>query len=158
MEEPTTTSPPQEKSTAESAITLPNQEQAIKWLIEVAQVAVAHVQRQDKFEEVYSNNFHFELSAWDLKILFGQLEQHAGQGEVDWRTAITLGWAQAKILEYYLRANIAYREKLDGKIIVPRRVVPGLTEPTEEAKKSDPNAQALYEAYLKIHREVFGQE
>jgi len=127
------------------------------WLPELAEAIRDHVVKQNKFKSVYSNNFHLETSAWDLKILFGQLEQHTGNGEVDWHTAVTLPWTQAKILVYYLRLNMAYQEKVDGKVCIPRRVVPQPpTPPTEEKLKSDPNAQAMYETYLKIHSEMFG--
>jgi hypothetical protein len=127
------------------------------WLIDLAGAISDHVSRQNKFKSVYANNFYLEPSAWDLKILFGQLEQHTGSAEVDWHTAVAMPWSQVKVLIYYLRMNMALQEKVDGKICIARRVVPTPPEaPTEEKLKADPNAQELYETYLKIHSEMFG--
>lgn len=107
------------------------------------------------FEAVYANNSHFEASVWDLKILFGQLEQHTGKSIVDWHTAITIPWMQAKLLDYYLRINIALHEIESGsRININPRVLPSKAglPPTD-----DSNAQALYEASVKIYNEMFGE-
>jgi hypothetical protein len=107
------------------------------------------------FESVYANNSNFEPSVWDLKIIFGQLEQHTGNAEVDWHTAVTMPWMQAKLLCYYLRVNLAIHEAQNGPISVHRNVIPILQPPVAGAA-SDTNAQQVYEIITKIHAEVFG--
>ena len=109
------------------------------------------------FEDVYANNARFEASAWDLKILFGQLEQHTGTPTIDWRTAVTIPWSQAKILSYYLRLNLAFHEFQNGPISIPGRVVPPVyPAPTEKQLKDDPRAMEVYETNKRIHTEMFG--
>lgn len=108
-----------------------------------------------EFTSVYANNTYFESSAWDLKIIFGQLEQHTGKATVDWNTAVTLPWAYAKVLLYYLQVHLAVHESLDGQISIPRRVVPMLPElPPQEADR--PGEKELHQRISQIHREVFG--
>jgi hypothetical protein len=151
-----TTAPPSQQNEAE--LTNAPQEAALAWFVELAQVAVSNFQRQNK-KTVYANNFRLELSAWDLKILFGQIEQHTGSNEIDWHTAVTIPWSQVKILDYFLRTNIVYRERLDGEITIPARVIPAPpVAPTEEQVKANPKILELHEAYKKIHAEIFGEK
>ena len=78
----------------------------------------------DELRTGYANNVFIEESVWDLKILFGQLEQHTGRAEVRWHSAMTLPWSQAKILSYLLDAFIATYETTNGEIHVPEAVRP----------------------------------
>ena len=60
-----------------------------------------------EFEEavpVYANNVRFEMTAWDLRVLFGQLASTTISGEpgVDWHTDVTIPWIQAKLMHFYL--------------------------------------------------------
>jgi len=77
---------------------------------------------KDKYDpdSVYANNVRFETSVWDLKAVFGQLEQLPPSGElsVDWHTAVTMPWLVAKLLIYYLRINVAAYELANGCIKV----------------------------------------
>lgn len=109
------------------------------------------------FESVYANNSRFESSVWDLKVLFGQLEQHTGKEVVDWHTAVTLPWMQVKILLYYLRVNLAVHELGSGPLWVHPNVMPQKPQaPATEPAESNSLAIQTYEAILKIHSEMFG--
>jgi hypothetical protein len=161
MEEATIANvPPSQQNNAVEPASAPlSQEAAIAWIGELAQVAVANLERQNKLKTVYANNFRLELSAWDLKILFGQLDQQSGSTQIDWQTAVTIPWSQVKILDYFLRTNIVYREKLDGEITIPARVIPTPpVAPTEEQITANPKILELHEAYRKIHAEIFGEK
>lgn len=114
----------------------------------------------EELYEAYANNILYEASVWDLKILFGQLDQSGGLGQIGAKgkivmhSAITLPWAQVKLMTYWLRAQIEVHEKLNGKIKIPPGVVPQqLPAPTEEMKKSDPNAEAVFEIFNKMQAE-----
>ncbi len=72
-----------------------------------------------------ANNVHFEASAWDLKILFGQLNQSENPATVDQHTAITLAWPEAKVAAYYLLVQLISYERENGTISVPRTAIPG---------------------------------
>lgn len=103
---------------------------------------------------VYANNSLLEPSVWDLKIHFGQLEQQSGQATVDWHTSVTVPWAQAKILAYFLMLNIACQEVQAGeKIRVHPSVLPSPLPPPEG---TDPAARQLYERSVEIHKTFFG--
>ena len=108
-----------------------------------------------EFESAYANNSRFEPSIWDLKILFGQLCQHTGSGSMDWHTAITMPWMQAKVFAYYLSLNIAIHEMETGKIDVHPNVLPAKLNLPED-KKNDPKAIALNEFATRLHKEMFG--
>jgi hypothetical protein len=108
------------------------------------------------FESVYANNSLLEPSVWDLKIMFGQLEQHTGNAKVDWHTAVTMPWMQAKVFCYYLRVNLAIHEMVSGPLRTHPNVVPPAPEPpTAEQCESDPKTQRLHEIISRIHTEMF---
>jgi hypothetical protein len=105
------------------------------------------------FETVYANNSLLELSVYDLKILFGQIEQHTGRTVVGWHTAVTMPWMQAKILSYFLRLQLSWYEKSYGSITVPENVRPPKPEIPADA---NPAAREYYEWAQKVHEEIFG--
>lgn len=109
--------------------------------------------RTFEFDTVYANNAHFEASVWDLKVIFGQLEQHTGQSFVDWHTAVTMPWLQAKIWSYYLLAQVLFHEAQNGALTIPARVMPPPPTPPSE---DDPLSQAVYPILDKWYRELFG--
>lgn len=110
--------------------------------------------RRFDFDDVYANNSSFEISVWDLKIIFGQLDQSSGSAEVDWHTAVTMPWAAAKIACYYLRANIAIQEARIGPIRIPQEVLPPPPNSPSGDTKDNPTAIAVYEQLKKMHDEL----
>ena len=73
----------------------------------------------DDVVPVYANNVRFEMTAWDLRILFGQLMPNSeGKGQVDWHTDVTLPWAQAKLMHLYLGMNLTLYERENGQITI----------------------------------------
>src|SRR3989442_12329545 len=80
--------------------------------------------RSEDFQEVYSNNIQLESSLWDLKMIFGQLDQRQGRVDVEQRVAVTIPWKQVKLLAYFLQANIFFHEKENGRIMLPAGVLP----------------------------------
>jgi hypothetical protein len=113
--------------------------------------------RTEDFSSLYANNFRFEGSAWDIKIIFGELEQGGGidpQSSIEFHTAVTLPWPVAKIMAYYLVANVASREHEGGPIFVRRNVIPPRPDGAEpEWAKTDPRLTA-YLAW--VHDQFFG--
>jgi hypothetical protein len=115
--------------------------------------------RHENFENWYANNVQYESSEWDLKMIFGQLDQSGGQRTVEQHTAMTMSWQQAKICAYYLRVNILLAEMLYGKISLPLSIWPvEPTPPTEKEQIEAPLAQAAYELLKQVYDEwVAGQ-
>ena len=113
-------------------------------------------QRVENFYTDYANNVYLESSVWDLKFIFGQLDQSVSPIVTEQRSAITIPWIQAKILNFLLTAHIMGYEMANGKIIVPSAVVPPeISPPTDEAKKSDPNLQKFHDEIGKLRHQFF---
>jgi hypothetical protein len=120
---------------------------------------VAHSDELDDVIPVYANNVRFEMTAWDLRILFGQLMPISeGKGLVDWHTDVTIPWAQAKLMHLYLGINLTLYERENGKINVPSTVQPApITTPPEGVDTSNPEAIETFKVVqdmIKIFREA----
>jgi len=100
----------------------------------------------------YANNVMFEASVWDLKLTFGEFSQRTNS--VEWHTSVTVPWAQAKLMIYFLQANVAAYEINNGKIKIPEPVLP--TEwpssvPPEQA--NDPKALEALEVLKNLRKQ-----
>ena len=92
---------------------------------------------------VYANNVRFEMSAWDLRMLFGQLLPQASRSSdgniVDWHTDVTIPWAQARLMHLFLGINLALYEAENGPIKVPRGILPQpLAQPPPGSDQTSP--------------------
>jgi hypothetical protein len=104
--------------------------------------------------EAYANNVYYEASSWDLKLIFGQLDQTEGKVRIVQHSAITLPWPLVKLMVFWLRGQIEAHELANGKIRVPPPVIPPELPPvTEEMKKSDPNAEAVFAIFNRFREE-----
>ena len=114
-------------------------------------------QRFEDFYTDYANNVYLESGVWDPKFIFGQLDQSVNPPITEQRSAITIPWIQAKILNFLLTAHIKGYELANGKIVVPSAVVPPeVSPPTEEARKADPNLQKFYDELKNLREQFFG--
>jgi hypothetical protein len=112
--------------------------------------------RSEEFYEDYANNVFLEASFWDLRLIFGQLDQSAKPPVTEQRSAVTIPWTQVKILAFLLRIHIFAYEAKNGKIVVPPDVVPpGLPAPTDEMIAQDPNIVQVAEYLNRLRRESF---
>lgn len=112
----------------------------------------------ENFIERYANNIFFEGSAWDLKLVFGNLDQSIGPNYISQHTAISLPWAQVKLLIYFLRFHLLAHEARMGRVHVLTGIVSpipatppldvkaflGTTDDIETFKK----ARKLYEEFV----------
>lgn len=114
-------------------------------------------QAEEDLSSDYANNVHFETSAWDCKLIFGQLDQRRTPATIEWHTAITMPWAVAKIVAYYLQVNVAAYERTNGKIQIPANVVPPEPTPPTGELEGDANVLAIYETAVEAYRRTFGQ-
>jgi hypothetical protein len=104
-------------------------------------------------DPVYANSSVLELSVFDLKLIFGQIEQHTGKTVVDWHTAVTIPWMQSKILSYWLRLQIGWYERSYGTVTVAENVKPPKPEIPVDGTDA---AKQYYEWAQKVHEEIFG--
>jgi hypothetical protein len=110
-------------------------------------------QRAENFISLYSNNVVFEPTAWDLKIVFGQLDLVGGKGIARQEVAITIPWAQAKLALYYLRLQVAAMEMQSGKISIRRDLIPPEPPELKPEQEAIPGSRELRELILKIREE-----
>jgi hypothetical protein len=117
--------------------------------------------RAEDFSSLYANNVRFESSVWDLRILFGELDQSAEQGKhvVELHTAIAIPWVQVKLMIYYLQLNLFLHEAENGKVRIAQRVFPPDPGPMPPKEfENDPTAKALHELVVKLHRELVANQ
>jgi hypothetical protein len=118
------------------------------------QAAGLKYERAPHFTSIYANNAYFESSAWDLKIVFGQLEQPSGKPAIiSQQLAVTIPWTQAKLLLYYLRANVEGNELVNGKIQIRKELLPPEPPSLTPEQEKEPLAKEMHELFLKLRAE-----
>jgi hypothetical protein len=111
-------------------------------------------EKAPNFTTTYANSIILESSAWDLKLIFGQLDQSTVPHTVKQHLAVTIPWTQAKLLVFFLQAHVKGEELQDGKIYIRPELRPiEMPAPTEE-QASDPSFMQFYEFLTKL-REQF---
>lgn len=114
--------------------------------------------RDDAFVSTYANNLQFEPGSLDLKFIFGQSERDPSDelgGEViRQHTAVTMTWAEAKLLSYFLQLNTAFYEAANGKIAIPSPQLPPSPETVFKDLPEDATGKALKERALKLFEEL----
>jgi hypothetical protein len=108
--------------------------------------------RIDDFVSRYANNTFLESSLWDLKIVFGQNDQNVGQNAVVQHTAITLSWAQVKVLSYFLQANLLSHETVNGRVKLSSSLISPLPdELPRDAIEQNPKAREIHAAVKSLY-------
>jgi len=116
-------------------------------------VAVKY-ERTENFVSSYANSVLFEGSAWDLKLIFGQLDQSATPNVVKQHLAVTLPWPQAKLALFWLRAQVEAAEAtVNAKIPIRKDLLPQELPPLTEEQEKDPEAKRFREWYEKAREE-----
>lgn len=110
---------------------------------------------REDIRSVYANFATFEINDLDLKILFGQISQQAGKS-VDLHMAVTMAWAEAKILSFFLRINLAIYEMQNGPIVIPTSMLPAPIPAPDET--NTPNAQKTFDTLQAIHNELMEEQ
>src|ERR1700688_2976430 len=101
--------------------------------------------RLPNFMSTYANNAVFEPSAWDLKIVFGQLDQSSGTPEIKQHLAVTLPWAQAKLALFWLRVQVEAMELQSGKIQIRKDLLPSEPPSLTPEQEHDPDTRKFHE-------------
>lgn len=106
---------------------------------------------------VYANYANFEPSDLDVKIVFGQLNQHSGNRTVDWHTAVTMAWAEAKMLSYFLRVNLAIYEAQQGTVKVPVSMLPSTIVSPDDIE-DNPVSKKIFDTVQAIRTELMDEQ
>jgi len=68
----------------------------------------------DEINTDYANNIAIQSTVWDLKIVFGEYSNTLNS--VDWHTSMTMPYATAKLLAYYLQINVEPYDIYNGEL------------------------------------------
>lgn len=109
--------------------------------------------RAEDFFYDYANFVGMENSPWDLKLLFGQLDQRFKPAGTEMRSSITIPWMTAKVMAFYLLVNLGVYEASYGRIpIHTEGIPPAVPQQPEEPLKS------VMEKMEDFRKQFFGLE
>lgn len=80
--------------------------------------------RSEAFFQSYANNVYLLTSNWDLKLIFGELDQMQSPNLVVQNGSVTLPWAQVKVLAYFLSLQLTAHEAEFGRLVIPSSIIP----------------------------------
>lgn len=111
--------------------------------------------RDEDFTALYANNVILQASVWDLKLLFGELDQSdPSKSLIEQHTSMALSWPTAKIAAYFITVNVLAHQASLGQIQLRPDVVPA--RPNPDAPDVDPNNRALVLYMAWVHDQFFG--
>lgn len=110
--------------------------------------------RSEDFTELYANHVGLEGSLWDLKLVFGQTSQNISPNAVVQHTAVTLPWAQVKVLLYALTLAMIDQEAGNGRIRLKKGLI---AEFPQQMPKAIREAGEVSEETWKALRKVYDQ-
>jgi hypothetical protein len=113
--------------------------------------------RADDFSAQYANNVFYETSLWDMKLIFGQLDQTLGPNVVVQHGSITMPWPQVKMMLYFLRANLAAHEARNGRVGLQPTLISLVPDKVPKELASNPKEVKTHAALLKIQQEFFAE-
>jgi len=117
----------------------------------------APIEKVEDFVTGYANNIQFEPSAFDLKMVFGELSQTGGEVKVEQHTSITISWSEAKLFSHYLHIQIAGYELQNGKIQLPKNVLPVEPPAVPPDYPDKEAAEAMREMVSKMREEFLAK-
>jgi hypothetical protein len=118
--------------------------------------------RTDDFAELYANSVACETSLWDLKLVFGQNDQHIGPNAIVQHTAVTIPWAQVKVLLYTFSLLLTDQEGRSGRIQLkkgligelPKQMPQQARDSGEVSEETWRKMRALYEDLIAANPEL----
>jgi hypothetical protein len=110
--------------------------------------------RTENFSSTYANSIIFDSTAWDLRMIFGQLDQEAGVAVAKQHLAVTIPWPQAKLMLFWLRLQVEAAELAVGiKIPIRRDLLPQEPPDLTPEQENALGAKEIRELYLKLREE-----
>jgi hypothetical protein len=87
------------------------------------------IRRDQNFISVYANNVQLESNAFDVKMVFGILDQSGATKlppilAVDQHTSVSISWPEVKLLIFFMQLHLAGYEAENGKVKVPLNAIP----------------------------------
>lgn len=127
-----------------------------------AEAATQEEFRRDKdFVSRYANNFQVESTAFDLKLIFGLLDQSAsirgGKLAIEQHTAISLAWPEVKLLIYFLQLHLTGHEKENGKVKIPSNALPPEIPAVPPPQYNNSQGREAFETLRKMRAEFIAK-
>jgi hypothetical protein len=120
--------------------------------------------RSDDFVARYANNVQVESSAFDVKMVFGILDQSGltkappdPQPFVEQHTSINLSWAEMKLLIYFLQLHLAGYEKDNGKVKIPVTALPPELPMIAPPPFNNPQGERAFELMRRMRAEFLAK-
>lgn len=114
----------------------------------------------DDFVARYANNFQVESSPFDVKIVFGILDQSGVtkvppdfQPAVEQHTSINLSWPEIKLLIYFLQLHLAGHERENGNVKVPAAALPPEVPAIAPPPFDNPQGERVFELMRRMRAE-----
>lgn len=120
--------------------------------------STAEFQRVEDFAEQYANNVRFERSSWDLKVIFGLLDQSVRPNVVRQFSSVTVSWPQAKLMAYYAFVNIMLHEFQETPIFLRKDLKPVSVDTFIPPNHPNPKALEARKQIQELHRILFGAD
>jgi hypothetical protein len=76
----------------------------------------------EKFATIYANSANAEVTAWDFKIIFGEIKKSQGKLVIEQSVQVTMSPQHAKALAEMLTSNVREYERSVGEIKLPQTV------------------------------------
>jgi hypothetical protein len=80
--------------------------------------------RREDFRSVYSNSVYYDPSVYELRASFGEMQRTPQGAFVEYHTAVSMSWLEAKLTAIYLIVNMANYEREHGTVKIPSVVRP----------------------------------
>lgn len=112
--------------------------------------------RSADYEERYANNVKLESTVWDIKLVFGAMDQSQPTTAIEQFVAINLSHRQAKLLAWCLEVQIASQEAESGEITIPDAVMPPSPALLAARLPEGSRERVVAEKLAARHAEYFG--
>jgi len=111
--------------------------------------------KDEDFTSLYANNVVFRASAWDLQMVFGELDQSdPNQAVVVQHTGMSLAWPTAKVTAYHLIAQVIAHQAQMGLIPLRQDTIPPRPDSSSPTLQPQDRPAAEYIAWM--HDQFFG--
>ncbi|HEY3929142.1 MAG TPA: DUF3467 domain-containing protein [Candidatus Koribacter sp.] len=90
-----------------------------------------HVRQAPDMRYTYANNVYFDTSAFDVKMMFGEMRRDSTSVFIRQDTSVTMTWEEAKITAIYLALNVIGHEDTHGPLCLKEGVRPAAVSADE---------------------------
>jgi hypothetical protein len=124
----------------------------------------SEIRKDVGFVSRYANNVQLESNAFDIRLLFGIMDQSGATKvppeltpAIDQHTSINLSWPEVKILIFYMQLHLAAHESENGKVKIPASALPPEIPPKAPAPFDNPQGERVFETMRRVRAEFMAK-